>query len=80
VWDGKPGAVVSVSPGAIGAFGANHHLRQPLVFLNVLCLQMPEVYIGDAANRFDATGALSHKSMREFFQKFMTVRRVGRAV
>ena len=72
MWDGKPGAVVSVSPGAIGAFGANHHLRQPLVFLNVLCLQMPEVYIGDAANRFDATGALSHKSTREFFQKFMT--------
>jgi len=50
VWDGKPGAVVSVSPGAIGAFGANHHLRQPLVFLNVPCLQMPEAYIGDVAN------------------------------
>ncbi len=32
VWDGKPGAVVSVSPGALGAFGANHHLRQTLVF------------------------------------------------
>src|SRR6185312_11127983 len=28
VWDGKPGAVISVSPGAIGAYGANHHLRQ----------------------------------------------------
>ncbi len=31
VWNGKPGAVVSVSPGAIGDFGANHHLRQSLV-------------------------------------------------
>src|SRR6185369_3937885 len=29
-WSGKPGAVVSASPGAIGAFGANHHLRQSL--------------------------------------------------
>ena len=27
VWDCKPGAIVSSSPGAIGAFGANHHLR-----------------------------------------------------
>jgi chromate reductase len=34
VWDCKPGAIVSSSPGAIGAFGANHHLRQSLVFLN----------------------------------------------
>eukprot|EP01034_Spumella_vulgaris_P002401 gene2401-3123_t len=35
VWSGKPGAVISVSPGAIGGFGANHHLRQSLVFLDV---------------------------------------------
>lgn len=34
-WAGKPGAVVSVSPGAIGGFGANHHLRQSLVFLEI---------------------------------------------
>ena len=71
VWDGKPGAVVSVSPGAIGAFGANHHLRQSLVFLNVPCLQMPEAYIGDIAKRFDEEGELSDKSTREFLQKFM---------
>jgi len=32
VWDRKPGAIVSCSPSAIGAFGANHHLRQSLVF------------------------------------------------
>ena len=72
VWDGKPGAVVSVSPGAIGAFGANHHLRQSLVFLNVPCLQMPEAYIGDIAKRFDDKGALSDESTREFLKKFMT--------
>jgi chromate reductase len=32
VWAGKPAAIVSLSPGAIGGFGANHHLRQSLVF------------------------------------------------
>lgn|SRR5512135_2147478 len=72
VWDGKPAAVVSVSPGAIGAFGANHHLRQSLVFLNMPCLQMPEAYIGDIAKRFDDKGALSDNSTREFLQMFMT--------
>lgn len=38
-WSGKPGAIISVSPGAIGGFGANHHLRQSLVFLDVPCMQ-----------------------------------------
>jgi chromate reductase len=71
VWDGKPGGIVSVAPGAIGGFGANHHLRQSLVFLNVPCLQMPEAYIGDIAKRFDDQGALSDQSTREFLQKFM---------
>lgn len=45
MWNGKPGAIVSVSPGAIGAFGANHHLRQSLVFLNVPAMPQPEAYI-----------------------------------
>ena len=70
-WDGKPGAVVSVSPGALGAFGANHHLRQSLVFLNVPVLQMPEAYIGGAADLFDANGKLKNDSTREFLKKFM---------
>ena len=37
---------MSVSPGAIGGFGANHHLRQCLVFLNMPTLQQPEAYVG----------------------------------
>jgi chromate reductase len=71
-WDGKPGAVVSVSPGAIGGFGANHHLRQSLVFLNVPTMPQPEVYLGGAANLFDAEGALTNSGTREFLGKFMT--------
>ena len=71
VWGGKPGAVVSVSPGAIGGFGANHHLRQSLVFLNILPLQQPEAYIGNAANLFDAGGNLANESIKEFAGKYM---------
>jgi chromate reductase len=70
-WNGKPGAVVSVSIGAIGGFGANHHLRQILVFLNIPTMQQPEAYIGNAANLFDEKGNLTNDSTREFIQKFM---------
>jgi len=60
-----------VSPGAIGGFGANQHLRQSLVFLNMPALQQPEAYIGGAADLFDAQGNLVKESTREFMQKFL---------
>lgn len=69
-WSGKPGAVVSVSPGAIGGFGANHHLRQMLVFLNIPAMQQPEAYIGGADKLFDASGKISTESTRDFLRKF----------
>lgn len=72
VWGGKPGAIISVSPGAIGGFGANHHLRQSMVFLDVLTLQQPEAYIGGAAKLFDAQGRLTDTSTREFVAKFIS--------
>lgn len=71
VWDGKPGAVISASPGAIGAFGANHHLRQCLVYLNVPTMAQPEAYIGGADKLFDANGLLANDATREFLRKFM---------
>ena len=71
VWDKKPAGIVSVSPGALGAFGANHHLRQSLVFLNMPAMQMPEVYLGGADKLFDAQGKLTNDSTREFLSKFM---------
>jgi chromate reductase len=70
-WSGKPGAVVSASPGAIGGFGANHHLRQSLVFLNVPTMAQPEAYIGGADKLFDASGKLQHDGTRQFLQGFM---------
>ncbi|WP_353116349.1 NAD(P)H-dependent oxidoreductase [Nitratidesulfovibrio sp.] len=71
VWNGKPAAIVSVSPGNIGGFGANHHLRQSLVFLNMPPLQQPEAYIGGADKLFGPDGVLTDASMREFGAKFM---------
>lgn len=71
VWNGRPGAIVSASPGAIGGFGANHHLRQSLVYLNVPTMPQPEAYIGGADKLFDADGMLTNESTRNFLRQFM---------
>ncbi len=72
VWSKKPGAVISVSPGAIGGFGANHHLRQSFVFLDIPVLQQPEAYVGGAANLFNAQGELTNDDTKKFIQQFMS--------
>ncbi len=71
-WDGKPGGVISASPGAIGGFGANHHLRQSLVFLNVPVLQQPEAYLGGADKLFDEQGGIANESTRGFLGKYLS--------
>ena len=70
-WDNKPGLVVSCSPGNIGAFGANHHLRQSLVFLNVLPLQQPEAYISGVDKLLNDSGEVTNDKSREFLTKIM---------
>jgi chromate reductase len=71
-WDGKPGAIVSVSIGNISGFGANHHLRQSLTFVNVPTMPQPEAYIGGAASLFDDNGKLNNDSTKKFLKSFLT--------
>lgn len=71
MWDGKPGAVVSVSPGALAGFGANHHLRQSLVFLNVPAMQQPEAYLGRVDTLLDPAGNLASDGTRTFLAGFL---------
>lgn len=70
-WAAKPGAVMSVSPGAIGGFGANHQLRQALVAVNIPTLPQPETYIGNAGKLFDEHGKITNEDTQKFLQKFM---------
>ncbi len=70
-WSGKPAAIVSVSISNISGFGANHHLRQSLVFVNVLTMAQPEAYIGGATALFDDNGNLTNDSTHEFLKSFM---------
>jgi chromate reductase, NAD(P)H dehydrogenase (quinone) len=69
-WDGKPAAVVSSSIGPISGFGANHHLRQSLAFLNMPTLQQPEMYLGSVGDWFDADGKVKNADTRAFLGKF----------
>jgi len=71
VWEGKPGAIISVSPGIIGGFGANHHLRQSLVFLNVPCMQQPEAYISHVTNVLNEDGTIKNNDTVEFLRKYI---------
>lgn len=68
VWDGKPAAIIRQSPSNLSGFGANHHLRQPLVFLNMQVLQQPEAYIANSYQLFDEQGKLTNEGTREFLQ------------
>ncbi len=70
-WDGKPAAVVSITTGKLGAFGANHHLRQCFVFLNMPALTQPEVYLSEAKTLFDDQGTLTSAPTRELLEKLV---------
>ncbi len=73
VWGGKKGAVISVSPGAIGGFGANHALRQAVVFLDIVMLQQPEMYIGGVSKLLDKNGRVNDGTeafLKQFAARF----------
>ncbi len=70
-WNGKPAAVVSVSIGAVGGFGANHHLRQSLAFLNMPTMAQPEAYIGGAGSLFADDGSIAVDATADFARNFM---------
>lgn len=62
VWDGKPAGIISSSIGAIGGFGANHHLRQTMAFLNIFPMQQPEVYLSNITESFNEDGTLTERT------------------
>ena len=43
-WSGKPTAILGVSTGALGTFGAQNHLRAVCSFLNMHIMSQPEFY------------------------------------
>lgn len=70
LWSGKPGAIVGVSPGALGAFGAVQHLRQTIGFLGVHLLAQPEVYLSGVANLLSEQGRITNERTLDFLKDF----------
>jgi len=73
VWTGKPAGVISVTTGLLGAFGANHHLRQSLVTLDMPTMPHPEIYIAQAAELFDGDRLIvddTRALLRDFLAAF----------
>ncbi len=68
--NGRPSAVISVSPGALGAFGANHHLRQVLHGVGIPVMPAPEAYIGNAGALFADDGSIKVDSTHDFVAAF----------
>lgn len=71
VWASKPAGIVSVSMGGISGFGANHHLRQSLTFLDVYPLQQPEAYIGNVMELLDEKGVLVNENTKNFLNSYV---------
>jgi chromate reductase len=63
--------VVSISQGTLGGFGANHHLRQSLVFLDVPTLAQPELYLGSIEKAFDTEGRIADENVRGLLSGFL---------
>lgn len=69
-WEGKPVAVASATMSGLGAYLANHTLRQSLVFLDMPVMQQPEIYLADGMNLFDDDGRVVETS-EKFFAEVM---------
>lgn len=71
VWNEKPAAIISQSPGNMGGFGANHHLRQIITCLNMPVVQQPEAYLGNITALLDEGGKVKNEGTIQFLQSFV---------
>lgn len=72
-WEKKPAAIVTASPGGIGGFGCNHHLRQACVFLDMPVMQQPEAYLGGVTDKsFAEDGSISDPALAKVVKRLAT--------
>ncbi len=70
-WQGKPAAIMGAATGIIGSARAQYHLRQVFVFLNIFAINQPEVFISNAAQRFDAEGNLTDENTAKLVRQLL---------
>jgi len=71
-FDGKPAAIMSASIGMIGGARAQYHLRQMFVFLNMYPVNLPEVFVTFASQKFDSQGNLLDQDAKKFISMLLT--------
>lgn len=71
-WIGKPVGILGASTGARGASFAQYDMRRILAYFDAYVMNQPEVYVGNAENKFDTEGNLTDEKTREQLQKFLT--------
>ena len=70
-WKGKPGAVATVTPGAIGGLGANQTIREAAVSLNIPMMTQPEAYIGQIKDKLMEDGVTVNEKTEKFITDFL---------
>ena len=65
-FDGKPVAIMGASPGPLGTARVQYDLRKVLVYMNTFTVNKPEVFIGQAASKFNAQGELTDEATAKF--------------
>src|SRR5699024_7044420 len=71
VWNGKPVAIISNSPSNLSGFGANHQLRQSLVFIDMPIVHQHEVYLANVTKLLDENGKFNNEDTVKFLQTYV---------
>jgi chromate reductase len=82
---GKPCAIIGAAAGMAGSARAQYDLRRSCVFLDMHPLNKPEVLIGQAQTKFDASGRLTDDAARGFIRDMLVAlekwtRLIGRKI
>jgi chromate reductase, NAD(P)H dehydrogenase (quinone) len=67
----KPAAIFGASSGMLGTVRAQLHLRQIAVFVNMIVMNKPEIYVNFARDKFDTNGKLTDEKTRDVINKFL---------
>jgi chromate reductase, NAD(P)H dehydrogenase (quinone) len=70
-WNGKPVALMSAAASIAGGIRAQYQIRQCFVFLNMDAVMQPEVAIGNAQQRFDASGNLTDETSKKLIRQLL---------
>ena len=71
-WAHKPVAMLSASPGPLGGARVQYDLRKVMLYLNAMVLAKPEIFIAQAAGKFDADGRCTDATTHKFVGDQMT--------